>query len=131
MFAFALWDTRRQRLLLARDRVGKKPLLYCERDGVLSFASELAALLGDDEIPREVDHEALDAYLTLGYVPAPLTALRGVAKLPPAHTLALRDGRSELRRYWKLDYSAKLVDVPVDELCERLRAGLLTATNGA
>ena len=128
MFAFALWDTRRQQLLLARDRVGKKPLLYCERDGVLSFASEMAALLGDHEIPREVDHEALDAYLTLGYVPAPLTALRGVAKLPPAHTLTLRDGRSELRRYWKLDYSAKLVDVPVDELCERLRAGLLTAT---
>ena len=104
MFAFALWDTRQQQLLLARDRVGKKPLLYCERDGVLSFASEMAALLGDDEIPREVDHEALDAYLTLGYVPAPLTALRGVAKLPPAHTLTLRDGRSELRRYWKLDY---------------------------
>ena len=77
MFAFALWDARRQQLLLARDRVGKKPLLYCERDGVLSFASEMAALLGDDEIPREVDHEALDAYLTLGYVPAPLTALRG------------------------------------------------------
>ena len=93
MFAFALWDARRQQLLLARDRVGKKPLLYRERDGVLSFASEMAALLGDDEIPREVDHEALDAYLTLGYVPAPLTALRGVRKLPPAHTLTLRDGR--------------------------------------
>ena len=128
MFAFALWDTRRQQLLLARDRVGKKPLVYCERDGVLSFASEMAALLGDDEIVREVDYEALDAYLALGYVPAPMTALRGVTKLPPGHTLTLRDGRTELRRYWKLDYSAKLTDVPVDELCERLRAGLLTAT---
>ena len=69
MFAFALWDARRQQLLIARDRVGKKPLLYCLRDGVLSFASEMGALLADDEIAREIDHEALDAYLTLGYVP--------------------------------------------------------------
>ena len=61
MFAFALWDARRQRLLLARDRVGKKPLFYALRDGALSFASELQALLQDPEIPREVDHVAVDA----------------------------------------------------------------------
>ncbi len=128
MFAFALWDARRQQLLIARDRVGKKPLLYSLRDGVLSFASEMGALLADAEIAREVDHEALDAYLALGYVPAPLTALRGVNKLPPAHTLTLRAGRAELQRYWKLDYATKLPAEPIEELCERVRAALRAAT---
>jgi asparagine synthase (glutamine-hydrolysing) len=128
MFAFALWDARRQQLLLARDRVGKKPLLYCVRDGVLSFASEMGALLTDGEIERRVDHEALDAYLALGYVPAPLTAIRGVRKLPPAHTLTLRDGAADLRRYWRLDYATKHSCVPVEELCEELRIELRRAT---
>lgn len=128
MFAFALWDMRAQQLLIARDRVGKKPLVYSLRDGVLSFASEMGALLADHEIERQIDHGALDAYLALGYVPAPLTALRGVHKLPPAHTLVLRDGRAELRRYWKLDYAQKLDGVPVEEICERIRAGLREAT---
>ena len=128
MFAFALWDAKRQQGLIARDRVGKKPLVYSVRDGVLSFASEMAALLADPEIPREVDHEAIDAYLAHGYVPAPLTALRGVHKLPPASTLVFRDGRARIRRYWKLDYTAKLEDESVEELCERIRSGLLEAT---
>jgi asparagine synthase (glutamine-hydrolysing) len=127
MFAFALWDARRQLLMVARDRVGKKPMLYALRDGVLSFASEMQALLQDTEIPREVDHVALDRYLALGYVPAPLTALRDVRKLPPAHTLVMRDGKVTLERYWALDYAHKL-DEPVEELCERIREGLLAAT---
>jgi asparagine synthase (glutamine-hydrolysing) len=127
MFAFALWDARRQLLMVARDRVGKKPMLYALRDGVLSFASEMQALLQDTEIPREVDHVALDRYLALGYVPAPLTALRDVRKLPPAHTLVMRDGKVTLERYWALDYAHKL-DEPVEELCERIREGLLGAT---
>jgi asparagine synthase (glutamine-hydrolysing) len=127
MFAFALWDERRQQLLVARDRVGKKPLLYAIHDGVLSFASEMQALLQDPAIPREVDHAALDRYLALGYVPAPLTALRGVRKLPPAHTLVMRDGRVTLERYWKLDYAHKLAE-PVEDVCERIRAALLEAT---
>jgi asparagine synthase (glutamine-hydrolysing) len=127
MFAFALWDRRRQQLLLARDRVGKKPLVYALRDGGISFGSEMGALLQDPEIPREVDHEAIDAYLGLGYVPAPLTALRGVRKLPPAHTLVLRDGRARLQRYWRLDYSRKL-DLPVQDWRERIREQLLAAT---
>jgi asparagine synthase (glutamine-hydrolysing) len=127
MFAFALWDERRQQLVLARDRVGKKPLLYALRDGVLSFASEMQALLQDSDIPREVDHVALDRYLALGYVPAPLTALRGVRKLPPAHTLVMRDGEVTLERYWALDYAHKL-DESVEEISERVREGLLAAT---
>ena len=127
MFAFALWDERRQQLVLARDRVGKKPLLYALRDGGLSFASEMQALLQDTDIPREVDHVALDRYLALGYVPAPLTALRDVRKLPPAHTLVMRDGKVTIERYWALDYAHKL-DESVEELCERIREGLLAAT---
>ncbi len=128
MFAFALWDQRRQQLLIARDRIGKKPLVYAHRDGVLSWASEMGALLEDRTISRDVDHRAVDQYLALGYVPAPLTAIRGVHKLPPAHTLVLRDGKIALERYWKLDYSAKLTDVPVQEICEQLRAQLRAAT---
>lgn len=128
MFAFALWDRRRQQLLLARDRVGKKPLLYALRDGVLTFASEMAALLADDQIAREVDPTAIDRYLALGYVPAPLTALRGVRKLPAAHTLVMHDGHATVRRYWELDYADKLDGVPVPELCERIRHALRAAT---
>ena len=127
MFAFALWDERRQQLMITRDRVGKKPMLYSLRDGGLSFASEMQALLQDTDIPREVDHVALDRYLALGYVPAPLTALRDVRKLPPAHTLVMRDGKVTISRYWALDYAHKL-DEPVEELCERIREGLLAAT---
>jgi asparagine synthase (glutamine-hydrolysing) len=128
MFAFALWDARRQTLMLARDRVGKKPLNYALRDGVLSFASEIGALLADGDIPRAVDHEALDCYLAYGYVPYPMSAYRAVRKLPPAHTLVMRDGRVELRRYWQLDYGRKLEGVSVAELGERIREELRAAT---
>jgi asparagine synthase (glutamine-hydrolysing) len=127
MFAFSLWDERRQQLLLARDRVGKKPLLYNLRDGVLTWASEMNALLQNADIPRQVDPVALDRYLAFGYVPAPRSALQGIAKLPPAHTLLFRDGRITLSRYWTLDYSRKL-DAPVEEIGERIRAALLEAT---
>ena len=77
---FALWDARRRRLLLARDRVGKKPLFYSYRGGVLSFASELGRCSRTPRSPREVDPEAIDAYLTYGYVPAPMSAFRGRAQ---------------------------------------------------
>jgi asparagine synthase (glutamine-hydrolysing) len=127
MFAFALWDERRQLLLLARDRVGKKPLLYSLRDGTVTWASEMAALLQDDEIPRDVDPAALDAYLTLGYVPAPRAPLTAVRKLPPAHILVMRDGHAAVERYWSLDYRSK-VDEPIEELCERIRSELIEAT---
>jgi asparagine synthase (glutamine-hydrolysing) len=113
MFAFALWDRRRQTLLMARDRVGKKPLFYAEVDGQWVFASELQGLLGYPGLAREVDVTAVDDYLTYGYVPAPKTILRGVRKLPPAHylTLGLRPGAGapEIRveRYWRLAYEPK------------------------
>jgi asparagine synthase (glutamine-hydrolysing) len=128
MFAFALWDRRRRRLLVARDRLGKKPLFYAHRDGAISFASEMGALMRDQEIPADVDHAALDAYLTYGYVPAPRSALRAVRKLPPAHTLVWQDGNVTIERYWRLDYAHKLEPMPLPELCERIRDGLRAAT---
>lgn len=107
MFAFALWDGRRRELLLARDRVGKKPLFYSHLGGSLSFASELPALLEDQNIPRALDHRALDCYYAYQYVPAPWSAFEAVRKLPPASTLVLRDGRISIERYWRLDYTRK------------------------
>jgi asparagine synthase (glutamine-hydrolysing) len=107
MFAFALWDEPRRRLLIARDRVGKKPLFYALREGALTFASELRALLQDDEVPRDIDEQALDCYLAYGYVPAPLSAFRAVRKLPPATSMVYEGGDVALRRYWQLDYSRK------------------------
>ena len=96
MFALALWDGRRQRLVLARDRVGKKPLLWTRlADGTLAFASELKALTRLPGVSRELDLAALDAFLALQYVPGPDTALRGVHRLPPGHLLVVdADGRA-------------------------------------
>ena len=90
MFALALWDASRERLVLARDRVGKKPLLWTRLpDGALAFASELKALLRLPGVSRELDPAALDAYLALQYLPAG-TALRGVHKLPPGPSAGRR-----------------------------------------
>lgn len=107
MFAFALWDQRRERLLLARDRPGKKPLLYAIVDGLLVFASEFRALLASGMVPREVDWEAIRQYLAWLCIPAPLTAFREVKKLPPAHYLVFQEGKVKIVRYWKLDYTPK------------------------
>jgi asparagine synthase (glutamine-hydrolysing) len=106
MFAFAVWDTRTRRLLVARDRVGKKPLYYAARGGGFFFASELPALLQALPGPREADLAAIDQYLTLQYVPAPLTAFRGVAKLPAAHQLVVEPGGApRVSRYWRLSFA--------------------------
>ncbi len=101
MFAVALWDAARERLVLARDRLGKKPLLWTRLpDGTLAFASELKGLLRLPGISREVDPAALDAYLALQYVPAG-TALRGVEKLPPGHVLVFEGGSVHVEPYWE------------------------------
>ena len=127
MFAFALWDARLHQLLIARDRVGKKPLFYSERDGVLTFASELNALLEDEGIPHELDHRALDCYLAYEWVPTPLTPFRAVRKLPPASTLVFRDGAVDIDRYWRLDYGRKLTHCSPAELQEQIREGIRAA----
>ncbi len=108
MFGLALWDARRQELFVARDRIGKKPLFYAERDGVLSFASELWALLADGGVSREVDPVALDRFFTYTYVPSPYSAFRAVRKLPPASLLRWRAGETTIERYWKADFGPKL-----------------------
>jgi len=104
MFAFALYDSRRRQLFLARDRAGEKPLFYAPAQGVLRFASELKGLMADPALPRRIDPEALDCYLAMGFVPGERSILQGVKKLPPAHALVfdLNNGQSRLWRYWQL-----------------------------
>ena len=108
MFALALWDDQRQCLLLARDRFGKKPLLYAELGERLVFASEFQALLLDPSISRDMDMEALDYYLTYMAIPAPLSIYRGIRKVPPAHLLVYDRRGTMLQRYWSLTYTPKL-----------------------
>lgn len=102
MFAFALWDSKLGRLMLARDQFGIKPLYYAEAGGSLFFASELKALLLSDRVSRDLDPVAIDAYFTLLRVPAPLTAFRAVRKLESGCVLLRQNGRTDLKRYWDL-----------------------------
>ncbi|MEK9173859.1 MAG: asparagine synthase (glutamine-hydrolyzing), partial [Patescibacteria group bacterium] len=109
MFAFTIYDEQDQTLFCARDRVGKKPFKYYLDDKVFLFGSELKAILTQPEYDRSPDYEAIHHYLTLQYVPAPLTGFRGIKKLEPAHHLFinLKTREIEKKRYWKLDYSTK------------------------
>ncbi len=112
MFAIALWDERRGRLLLARDRFGKKPLYYYHDGRRLLFGSELKAILADPSIPREFDPNALSAYLSLGYIPCPASIFKAIRKLPPASWMTIEVDRLTRQmkvdgphRYWILHYS--------------------------
>ncbi len=121
MFAVALWDSERRRLVLARDPYGIKPLYYREVEGELAFASELRAL------PRgEIDLDALEAFLAFNSVPAPLTIFREVRKIPPGHVLVWEDGRSKLTRYARPApvAASRVRDDEEAELVEELRARL-------
>jgi asparagine synthase (glutamine-hydrolysing) len=124
MFAFAIWDEPRRRLLVARDRLGKKPLFYTTDSDGLAFASEPKAFLADPSFVPAPNAQALSAYLTYQYVPAPMSAFAGVHKLPPAHYLVVEDGRVTVQRYWKLSYATKrnlTEGEAVEELRSRLR----------
>lgn len=127
MFGFALWDTKEQLLFLARDRIGKKPLLYVQGKGCLAFASELKALLKLEGISKEIDLAALDDYLSLQYIPHPATIIQGIRKLPPAHYLVCDHRGITINRYWKLDYSRKL-QLSEKEYAEAILANLKEAT---
>jgi len=127
MFAVAIWDARREELLIARDRMGKKPLFYAERKGTISFASELWALLADEQISRELDPEALDRFFAYTYVPSPFSAFRAVRKLPPATLLRWRRGRLSSELYWQLDYRPKLEVGSEAEAGELVREALHAA----
>src|SRR5512132_828786 len=121
MFALALWDAGRERLLLARDRLGKKPLLWTRLpDGTLAFASELKALLRLPQVSREIDLDAVDAYLALQYVPGDKTALRGIHKLAPGHVLVTEGGTERIERYWQPEPAEPSTDA--DEWLERVHA---------
>lgn len=104
MFAFALYDSQRQTVFLARDRAGEKPLFYHYTNGTLRFASELKALLADSMLPRSIDHDSLDCYLAMGFVPGGRCILEGFQKLPPGHALRfdLQKGKIHIWRYWHL-----------------------------
>jgi len=127
MFAIALWDEKRRQLMLARDRMGEKPLFYHMAEGVLCFASELKALLRFPQVSRQVSPQALDDYLAYGYVPGERCIIQGVRKLPPGHRLLWRDGTVRVEPYWDVRFEQRS---PPDEqawlgeLEERLRASI-------
>lgn len=102
MFAFAIWDSKKKKMLLTRDRVGKKPLYYHLSGGQLVFASELKAILAVRNIVREINQEALVDYFFLGYVPSPKSIFKSIQKLPPAHFMVVTPNESCVKRYWNL-----------------------------
>ena len=106
MFAFAIWDNNRQKLFLARDRIGIKPLYYCHDDERIIFGSELKSILQIKDVPRCIDLKALDNFLTFEYIPGPLSIFEGIYKLLPAHTLSYENGRVRIKKYWHLEYRA-------------------------
>jgi asparagine synthase (glutamine-hydrolysing) len=126
MFAFALWDGERGLLLLARDRLGKKPLVYRHEPGRLLFASELKSLLQVPGLPRQIDPQALDEYLAYQYVPHPRTIWQGISKLPPGHLAVYREGRLEVCPYWQPDFRIE-EPLPPGEYAARLRRQLTAA----
>lgn len=123
MFAIALWDQRSEKMVLARDRVGKKPLFYAWCGGVFLFASEIKAILAWPGFKREPDYEAIHHYLTLQYVPAPWSAFKGVKKLPQAsYIVVTRDGQAPIKKYWELPAPVHARPRPLPELKEELVA---------
>lgn len=107
MFAIAIWDGPRRRLVLARDRLGQKPLLYARQDGRLAFASEMKSLFKIPKLPREIDPNAIDEFLSYQYVPHPNTIYKGISKLPPGHVAVYEDNQLEVKPYWKINFAAE------------------------
>lgn len=123
MFAFALWDSKKKLLLLARDRIGKKPLHYSAVGDDLAFASEIKALLQHPQVDRALDLQALDKYLTYEYIPAPQTIFKSIKKLEPGHYLLWQKGKASLVQYWDLP----MTDAPIAVKSERDYADELQA----
>jgi len=126
MFAVAIWDSRHRRLVLARDRLGKKPLVYRHEPGRLLFASELKSLLQLPDVPREIDFGSVDAYLTYQYVPPPRTILHGIAKLQPGHVAVWQDDRLTVHPFWQPDFSLER-KASAQQAVEELRETLTSA----
>ena len=126
MFAMAIWDARQRRLVLARDRLGKKPLVYRHEPGRLSFASELKSLLEIPGVPREIDPRRVDEYLTYQYVPHPRTIFRGIRKLPPGHWRFSATAARQVRPTGSRTSTPRR-PLPEAEAIERLRETLESA----
>lgn len=126
MFSFALWDARRNRLVLGRDRLGVKPLYLLRDSKRVAFASEAKSLLALTDVATGIDTTALHCYLNLGYVPAPYSMFRGIEKLEPASVLFVENGRQEIRRYWRMPH---VVDAKCTETdwVEKVRLGIQRA----
>ena len=123
MFAFALWDEHHEKLLLARDRIGQKPLFYSQHGSDFLFGSEIKAILAVHPRRPELNLPAMHDYLSLRFIPAPDTIFKHIRKLPPAHTLVFQDGQITLRRYWNLSFREKL-GLDESEILEALREQL-------
>ena len=123
MFAIAIWDTNRSRLILARDRLGKKPLYLAREPGQLFFASEIKALLELETISKGLNLSALNEYLALGYVPAPLTLFKGIEKVLPGHYIVCERGQISAHRYWEID-PERVDRLSEQEWVERVREKL-------
>jgi asparagine synthase (glutamine-hydrolysing) len=119
MFAFAIWDQNQKKLLLARDRIGIKPLYYGLTSRSLVFGSEIKAILQDPEVKREVLPSTIDRFLTFGYLPGEETLLRGIYKLPPGSLMMVKNGKTEIKQYWDLHFSSSSVTLQDAE--EQLR----------
>jgi asparagine synthase (glutamine-hydrolysing) len=134
MFAFALWDTRKQRLLAARDHLGQKPFFYIDQKDRFAFGSEIKALLGLDPSLRQLNLQALEQYLALRLIGPPLTMFKGIHKLPPGHLLTLERGaRPQIKPYWDLRFEPKvsgsendLIDELDERICESLRLHMVS-----
>lgn len=123
MFAFALWDSKAQALLLARDRMGIKPLYYAEHGGRFYFGSEIRGILLHSEMPKEVDLQALDEFMVIGFTSTPRTLFKGIKKLPPAHYLTIKNQQISIKKYWEISYNT-FPERSKKELVEEFRENL-------
>ena len=125
MFAFAVWDKNRRELVLARDRLGIKPLYYYLNNGKLVFGSEIKAILENPDVERDINPQALYDYIGYEFVPAPGTIFRNIYKLPPGHYLRFRDGNAKLNQFWDMEFedeshSRKYYEEQLREISDRV-----------
>ncbi|MBK9306958.1 MAG: asparagine synthase (glutamine-hydrolyzing) [Nitrospira sp.] len=129
MFAFSLWDKHRRRGLIARDRLGVKPLFYAQVGDTLLFGSELKAIIASGMVDRKLDQQALDAFMTYTYIPAPLTIYSGVRKLEPGHLLVWESGKVQNQRYWDLNVAQPDYRTDEEEWVERFERAIEDAVS--
>ena len=127
MFALAIWDDRKKQILLARDRIGVKPLVYARNGNQLIFASEIKALLQRPDVSRDIDLKAVELYFSFNFIPAPWTIYRQIRKLPQSHYLLFNAKSMQLARYWKLPQEIR-ENIIEEEACEFLRGSVQDAT---